>query len=301
MAMRPWDVFLAHVLQFQCQLNDLFKNTPDPGAEDPCKDEKELLAEANLAIKQINEYFAQVSGKLAALDLGANAAAIKDTLNLSQVNVAKYGAIQKKFETAKESAYFGKFDHILINGGIVELPSGGYLPVAPGSDVSINQQVRKLLGDGVDLRFCIVRPDYVAHALEEVQHMERISLLEGLDDPKKKPEVDILVPGGELFEDKSAKATGGFESRVLFSKPLLSFLSRFVSGEMESGFDPESKDSDEEASGGQEDEEVVFAGAARAVRLPSGGGAFHPPRRGWSLKIRFPARRIQRRPRMKRK
>src|SRR5262245_64314120 len=55
---------------------------------------------------------------------------------------------------------------------------------------SVNDQVRALLGDGVDLCFCIVRPDYVAHALEEAQHMERISLTDGLDDPAHRPEVD---------------------------------------------------------------------------------------------------------------
>lgn len=278
MSMRPWDVFLAHILQFQCQLSDLFKNTPDPAAEDPCKDELELLAEAEIAIAQINQYFAQVSNKLASLDFGANAAAIKDTLDISQANVAKYGVMQKKFELAKESAFIGKFDHILINGGIIELPSAGYLPVAPGSNVSVNQQVRKLLGDGVDLRFCIVRPDYVPHALEQAQHMERISLVEGLDNPEMKPEVDILVPGGELFEDKLAQAAGGFEAGVTFTTPLLLFLSRFFSGDLEFEGDFESSGDNADTSGdatGDQDETLLFQGAARAVRLPSGGGAFH--------------------------
>ena len=41
-------------------------------------------------------------------------------------------------------------------------------------------------------------PDFVAHALETVQHMDRISLLQGLDDPTKKPQVDMLVPDGQI-------------------------------------------------------------------------------------------------------
>ena len=40
-----------------------------------------------------------------------------------------------------------------------------------GSSVPVNQQVRALLGDGVDLRFCVVRPDFVAHAFEEAHEV----------------------------------------------------------------------------------------------------------------------------------
>ena len=40
------------------------------------------------------------------------------------------------------------------------------------------------------------RPDFVAHALEEAQHMDRISLTRGLDNTEALEEVDILVPDG---------------------------------------------------------------------------------------------------------
>ena len=81
---------------------------------------------------------------------------------------------------------------------MIELPSAGYLPVHNGSDLTVNQQVRALLGDGLDLRFCVTTADYIAHAVEEAQHMDRISLLQGLDDPSNKPHVDIWVPDGIL-------------------------------------------------------------------------------------------------------
>ena len=38
----------------------------------------------------------------------------------------------------------------------------------------------------------------IPHALEEAQHMERICLLQGLDDPNNKPRVDVLVPDGRI-------------------------------------------------------------------------------------------------------
>lgn len=226
MRMRPWDVFLAHVLQFQCHLSEILKTTPDPGSDDPCLDERKVIAEAAGLVAELNAYFAGVSAKLAALNL-PDPNAVKAALGLTDENFAKYGDLQKKLDTAKEADFTGKLDHLLVNGGIVELPSAGYLPVAPSSTVSVNRQVRAMLGDGVDLRFCVVRPDYPAHALEAAQHMERISLLEGLDDPGKKPEVDILVPDGEILTGAQA-AGGGFQAAIDFTPHLFEVLNYVV-------------------------------------------------------------------------
>jgi hypothetical protein len=263
MRMRPWDVFLAHVLQFQCQLHELFKTTPDPGSDDPCLNERQVIAEAAGLVQQLNAYFADVSAKLASLNL-PDPNAVKAALGLTQENFAKYTDLGKKLDTVKDADFTGKLDHLLINGGIVELPSGGYLPVAPSSTVSVNKQVRAMLGDGVDLRFCVVRPDYPAHALEEVQHMERISLLEGLDNPEKKPEVDILVPEGEIITSEQAAPGGGFEADVTFSPVMTNFLGHLFQGELD--FNVEDN---------QTTQQMVYKGAARAERLSNGGGALH--------------------------
>jgi hypothetical protein len=103
---------------------------------------------------------------------------------------------------------------VLVDGGIVELPPAGWLPVVPGA-LDVNTQVKRLLGEGVDLRFCIVRPDYVPHAFEEAQHLERICLLEGLKDPKAKQQVDILVPDG-VRADSVQEAGRSFEVTLRF-------------------------------------------------------------------------------------
>lgn len=203
MMMRPWDVFLAQILQFQCQLRDLFKNLPNPGVEvDPCGGARDLLSDAKAAIQELQKYYEATSGRLAEGN--------RDLISF-EGGSKRLILLNSKLEDMHKALSAVPADRWLINGGIVELPSAGYLPVVPGVGSTINQQVRKMMGEGVDLRFCIVRPDYVAHALEEVQHMERISLTAGLDDPKKKQEVDILVPNGEIVESKAIDR-GGFEA-----------------------------------------------------------------------------------------
>jgi hypothetical protein len=130
MELRPWPVFLAQVLQFQCQLSDLGQPTPTQGAQ-------------------------------ALLDLG-----------------------------------------------FVELPSAGYLPVDISSGAALREQLHGLLGDGVDLRFCAVRRDQVAHELERAQHMNRISLIQGLSSRTDRELVDILVPDGVLEADTAGTDFG---------------------------------------------------------------------------------------------
>jgi hypothetical protein len=90
---------------------------------------------------------------------------------------------------------------VLLDRGIVELPSAGYLPVDIASGTALRMQVEGLLGDGVDLRFCAVRRDQIAHELERAQHMNRISLIQGLSNRANRELVDILVPDGVLEAD----------------------------------------------------------------------------------------------------
>ena len=98
---------------------------------------------------------------------------------------------------------------VLLDGGIVELPSAGYLPVTIASGTALRMQVQGLLGGGVDLRFCAVRRDQIAHELERAQHMNRISLIAGLSNRADQELVDILVPDGVLEAD-TAQTDYGF-------------------------------------------------------------------------------------------
>lgn len=223
MMMRPWDVYLGHILQFQCQLRDIWQATP-PSGDDPCEPLRRTVYEVSDLVNQLELQFRQSSelqNKLTSERLAAGqpgSAAVFNTFTAAAPMIRTLvDGIVRSIQKVKGSFTLLPADRVLIRRGIVELPAAGYLPVSPGSAISVNDQVRTLLGEGVDLRFCVVRPDFVAHALEEAQHMQRISLLRGLDSPQQKDEVDILVPDGEIAD---AKASGGagWEVRLTQSK-----------------------------------------------------------------------------------
>ncbi|UXY14675.1 hypothetical protein N8I74_15325 [Chitiniphilus purpureus] len=192
MMMRPWDVFLAQVLQFQCQLVHVLTEAPAPGGDDdPCLGLRRLVVEASDAMQVLQRFYQGTAKRLAgAAEAGAGLPGGPGGLALLADRLAR----------ATRSVTLAATDRVLLEGGIVELPSAGYLPVAPGDTLSVNRQVQALLGEGVALRFCAVRPDAVARAWEAAQHLERISLTRGLDDPQQQEQVDILVPDGRLAD-----------------------------------------------------------------------------------------------------
>jgi len=199
MAMRPWDVYLAQILQFQCQLHEILAGPPEAGgASDPCAPSHTAIESANAALSHLQDQYAKVLEKTLADQLGTQLLDVRNRL----LDAIKVGATVSATRT-------------LINGGILELPPAGYLPVDNSVQAqTVNDQVLRLLGEGLDLRFCVVRPDYVPHALEEAQHMQRISLLTGLDDPKTKPQVDVLVPDGQIVDVPGVSAGHGFEASI---------------------------------------------------------------------------------------
>lgn len=242
MAMRPFKVFLAQVLQFQCQLAQCFKDGIDkPPIADPCEDERAVVIEAAETIGLIKKQFAEVSARIAeAVELSA-------APTERMVSVAELTLLEEKLAAVKAKELTNRY---LINCGIIELPSAGYLPVSPVDTMTVNEQVRRMMGEGVDLRFCVVRPDYIPHALEEAQHMERISLLEGLDDPAAKPAVDVLVPDGEIVTREVQAESLAFRGTVNLV-------------DMEQGSD------------GDILQTFQLRGAGRADELVTGGGAFY--------------------------
>jgi hypothetical protein len=214
MRMRPWDVFLAQVLQFQCQLADLLAGVVVPGdrGRDPCGDAHQAIGEAARFVEQVRAGLASYREARTA----ANNAAQPPLLALSLTGISDLGTrLKTLLQAAATPAQ--PTDRVLIRGGIIELPPAGYLPVVSGASVSVNAQVRALLGEGVDLRFCITSADYIAHAVEEAQHMDRISLLQGLDDPNHKPKVDILVPDGQVASGSIAPTAGLFAASLTAS------------------------------------------------------------------------------------
>jgi hypothetical protein len=214
MAMRPWDVYLAHILQFQCQLHDLLGATGEPGADDdPCRPEHSVLADTAKVLEDFESHYVELLGTALASAAPRASAGVAELGKLPG-GLARIAELRERIQGALDTAFTGATNRVLIDGGILETPSAGYLPVVPGSGITVNEQVRRLMGEGVDLRFCVVRADYVPHALEEAQHMERISLIAGLDRPEAKPRVDVLVPDG-VIETVTRTPTGmGFAMTV---------------------------------------------------------------------------------------
>lgn len=219
-AMRPLDVFLAQVLQFQCQLLALGDSGP-VGGGDPCADERDALLAANSVLAELlGARDGAGSGGTPDLEIeqparGPGGIGIRADLpiatafekravqQLAELNVLIGNALIGKAPSATGSA--------LIDGGIVETPSGGYLPVDPNR--SVEAQVHAFFGPGVDLRFCAVRPDFIPEALQAAQHMERISLIRGIDNPDDLEEVDVLVPGAR-FDEVVPIGTDAFEGTL---------------------------------------------------------------------------------------
>ena len=254
MRMRPWDVFIAQILQFQCQLRDGLQT--GIGTTDPCANTRGLAGEAASVLTAVQQYYTAVSNQIA-----SNVFLSNPSLNIPGGAVYLTDLITR-ITQAQQTAV--ALNRLLIRQGIIELPSAGYLPVTPGAAMTINDQVLQWMGEGVNLRFCVVTPDYVQHALEEAQHMERISLIQGLDNPADKPDVDILVPNGSILSSQPPSANL-FAANVQFTTDVLTPL---VSN----------------TAGGP----VLFAqvappppsnleinGAARAELLDSGGAAFY--------------------------
>jgi hypothetical protein len=270
MAMRPWDVFLAQVLQFQCQLAHCL----DHGApeDDPCRPAIDLL-------RQSSEELARWLG-----DTGAATPATRPTPSgpLAGIRFESLERLRGRLADAAATFTAAPAARFLLGCGITELPAAGYLPVIPSSTLTVNEQVRRMIGEGVDLRFCVVRPDFVAHALEEAQHMERISLLTGLDDPSRKPQVDVLVPDGEIDTSPIQAPGQGYEIELAVTTGLVTFFERLVSGEGTAGV---VQPADTLAGPGLTvgvgtaavalPESLRFAGAGRGEDLAAGGLAFH--------------------------
>src|SRR6266436_2530366 len=219
MMMRPWDVFLAQVLQFQCQLRDLFLKTPALGKQiDPCGGAHGVINEAAATIADLREFYRSTTERFTALNVN-----LEEAITF-QGGLTRLTDLNRKLISVSQTLGQLPEDEFLLRYGIVELPSAGYLPVTVGDGPTINQQVRRLMGEAVDLRFCVVRPDYVAYALEEAQHLERISLVEGLDDPDNKPQVDILVPDGKVIEERQPGQGGLAASLRLYPSAAERFM-----------------------------------------------------------------------------
>jgi hypothetical protein len=154
---RPRSVFIAQILQFQDQ-----------------------LAQADLsAVRELPRYVKQ------ALEYLGAGQELVGKMRSKNVEPA-VDHLVKAYE-----ALAGREQSSLCALGFEELPPAGYLPWG-FEDVDDRQTAAQtLFGPEVDVRVRKCRADFVAHAIEQVQHMDRIPLKGHVDG---KPKIDLLIP-----------------------------------------------------------------------------------------------------------
>jgi hypothetical protein len=222
MAMRPWNVFLAQVLQFQCQMAELLAaGTRIAGAEDPCGNAMTLLGRSAGLISELQKAASAGATKTPAPSARASEAEFVTTESESAPTGASPGPAAAESPAGPESTgnvleqaiadYHQKVsdvlagltlasNRLLIDGGIIELPPAGYLPIDLTSQTPLEVQVQRWLGPGVDARFRVMRHDEAGFEFTRGQHLDRISLLDGLENRQNRPRVDIFIPDGSCPE-----------------------------------------------------------------------------------------------------
>lgn len=159
LGMRRHEVFLAEVLQFQCQLSDILAGIiPAPPAATPpnCAD---LIAQLDLT----DEQRAALEKLLEGISSGSGPAP---------------GTTGWLFEK-----------------GIVELPPAGFLPVDPSGTTSLRDQIAALLGPLPEFRMMAAPADVIPHAFEEARDMRRIPLVADLlQGGETRPQLEIFIP-----------------------------------------------------------------------------------------------------------
>jgi hypothetical protein len=153
---RPRSVFMAQVLQFQAQLAET------PSAQ---------VSAQTPAVKKVLELISGASEKVA------------------KIQSRKAADVTTDLEEVRQVLGAGKAPSLYV-AGFEELPPGGYLPVHFNTLEEAINAAPMLFGNEVDVRVRACRADYIAHAVEQVQHVDRIPLVNGRGTPK----VDMLVP-----------------------------------------------------------------------------------------------------------
>jgi hypothetical protein len=169
LGLRPWDVFIAQVLQFQDMLaagwpTAMARRIAAATAGDLNREVRRNVEEAK---KLIISKAAQKS-LAAVLDLVPKADAV--------------------------TAVTAGPPRLTDDLGILELPSAGFLPHSTGTKSSVQEWIGAMFPRAVLLNFRSCPADAVLSAVEDAQHLRRIPLAPSED--KTAVPVDILVPDG---------------------------------------------------------------------------------------------------------
>lgn len=201
MAMRPWNVYLAQILQFQCQLSGVLGQGGGVETEpDDCDQVRATLDKTRVEIEALHKKYAESAKKIVEA-LGGKASKTEAQQLADEVQSAYAQLHELSAQLSGTEAGQGALPkhRLLINHGFVQLPPAGYLPVQPGK-TPLPEQLARIFGEGVRLHYRAARADVLPHLLEQAQHMARISLTQGLDDPQALEDVEIFVPDGQVID-----------------------------------------------------------------------------------------------------
>lgn len=203
MAMRPWNVFVAQILQFQCQLAALFDGTGISPVDD-CDALRGVLDQTRKDLAALHKKYSEstenILRQLGERATERDAQTLSDQVKLSYAEIYDISNKLASLELGKGAL---PKQRLLLSVGFVELPPAGYLPVVPGKQ-DLGEQTARMFGEGVRLHYYAVRRDEIAHLVEQAQHLERISLTRGLDDASRIEDVEIFVPDGEVYGAQAA-------------------------------------------------------------------------------------------------
>jgi hypothetical protein len=204
---RTWPDFLAQVLQFQCQLAGLpALGTAAAGsaAGGSLLGESSRLVEALVAeLSSLGRVFEGGTGGVPGSTSAPGKTDVAGGITAADLRHFRTRA-RANLGTGPRSGSW------LIDSGIVELSSAGYLPVDPQVGTTLREQLGPIFGTGVELHICTVRRDQIPREFEAAQHLDRISLLRGRTDPQAVERVDVLVPDGRMEDAVTASNKFGF-------------------------------------------------------------------------------------------
>ena len=135
MAMRPWNVYLAQILQFQCQLSGVFSdNDVVVTVPDNCDQIRTVLDEARKEIEALQKTYAESTKKLVEALAGGKPTKeeAKQLADQVQGSYAELFELSEKLSGVEAGQGALPANRLLLNSGFVQLPPAGYLPVQPG-------------------------------------------------------------------------------------------------------------------------------------------------------------------------
>ncbi|GAA1996316.1 hypothetical protein [Microbacterium pumilum] len=174
LAMRPWSVFMAQILQFEAELVETFDESVGIDGAD-IRD----LGDAHQTLQAMRGLFEATDRFIN----GVQNKSVRDRRDFNELAVVRDEVAASPLARAPLPAVFEFL-------GFRELPPAGYLTMGD-LEKGVESRTKAFFGAGVDVRIRHLRADQIADEVLAAQHRDRIPLRPVGDPP---PKVDVLIP-----------------------------------------------------------------------------------------------------------